>query len=819
MRQFWLKTFLLLFVSTLAWGTATVTGHVSTPSTGIASGTNFVTFDLQGCGNNPAHATQGGEQGTLTQRARFPIDATGNIKAADGVSAAAIVRNDQISCGGQTSSTFYLVTIYINNSPIPGQPQKYRITSSTFVLDTALPLTVNPVVPAPTGDTTYVRLDGANRPAKNVGPTLYADWFTGTDIGSQINACLVALPATGGTCDASAITGTVSNATNPVGGLSGKPFTLILGQTVINDSSCWVFTNDGASPPSQGNIRILGAGYDASSVTAGKTPVFGTIINNSCNTGVAKFDTRGKSTMEIAGITFQDSSGDSLPFWQTTNTILLFHNNQCYGSKNGTANNQDCIVLGSTTMNIDGSSTAAFQGYGTYIQHNFFNHIRRAVYGQTFVNDVPVTQNIIWAQAGSNLTGGAAIEFSAIGGQTNVGNQVRDNLIEVTNYPYGIKFSLNGYNNTISGNGCFDPTGTHLACTRFENLSEFNLVEDGFRNDTYGGISEDGGSFGTNTFITAHQSQTSTMPQFFNFTGNIKFTGASLAPAFNVKLSSNNDEYWWGASAAGQSSLGLWLYPAGGTGEPLVTFRRYDTNQRGVYLNASTTGYFEGAADIRVRAAGGSSLWLGTNSTPDGILLQDSLVRVNNPVTFKTDNVFDIGASGASRPRDFFLGRNATVAGQLYANGNVVFLASAFTTDGTTNMQPVTGLQWVLPANTALNLPFSCSLLYHVNNAGASVTFGVQASVAPTNMVASGGIQTSTGGTEAWSLVEAITTTAATAIMTGGGGAIITDYTAHITGFIENPSQAANTLSIQVKTSVGANTVTVQRDSRCVLGS
>lgn len=158
-----LSLFLALF-SSLAFGTATVTGKVSTPATAVASGANFVQFELQGCGNNPAHATQPAEAATLTPSARFPIDASGNIVAADGVSAAAIVRNDQISCGGLTTSTFYLVTIFINNSPISGQPQKYRITASTFDLNTATPITVNPVVVAPTGDNTYLRLDAGNSP-------------------------------------------------------------------------------------------------------------------------------------------------------------------------------------------------------------------------------------------------------------------------------------------------------------------------------------------------------------------------------------------------------------------------------------------------------------------------------------------------------------------------------------------------------------------------------------------------------------------------------------------------------------------------------
>lgn len=155
---------LLMVVPVSAFGSATVTGRVSNPGTGVPSGSNFVQFELQGCGNNPARATQAGEAATLTALARFLVDASGNIKASDGVSGAVIVRNDQISCGGVTTSTFYLATVFSNNSPVAGSVQKYRITSSSFDLNSALPISINPVVPAPSGDTTYARLDGANTP-------------------------------------------------------------------------------------------------------------------------------------------------------------------------------------------------------------------------------------------------------------------------------------------------------------------------------------------------------------------------------------------------------------------------------------------------------------------------------------------------------------------------------------------------------------------------------------------------------------------------------------------------------------------------------
>jgi hypothetical protein len=47
---------------------------------------------------------------------------------------------------------------------------------------------------------------------------------------------------------------------------------------------------------------------------------------------------------------------------------------------------------------------------------------------------------------------------------------------------------------------------------------------------------------------------------------------------------------------------------------------------------------------------------------------------------FTPDNTYDIGASGATRPRDFFLGRNATIGGTLGVTGTAASPTSAPTT-------------------------------------------------------------------------------------------------------------------------------------------
>jgi hypothetical protein len=67
----------------------------------------------------------------------------------------------------------------------------------------------------------------------------------------------------------------------------------------------------------------------------------------------------------------------------------------------------------------------------------------------------------------------------------------------------------------------------------------------------------------------------------------------------------------------------------------------------------SNTGVFAPAADQIGLTAGGTGM----------LLVQASNVQVAGPLLFAPDNTADIGALGATRPRDLWLGRNLAVAG------------------------------------------------------------------------------------------------------------------------------------------------------------
>lgn len=244
----------ILLLSTFAFGTATVTGKVNNPGLGVVSGSNYWTFELQGCGNNPARATQPGEQSTLTLYKRVAIDASGNSNDV-------IVRNDQISCGGQTTSTLYLVTLYLGNSPVPGTAQKYRITSPGFDLNTATAITVNPVVVAPTGDSTYARLDTGNIPGTGALVGLLSNFVSVKQFGARCD---------GTTDDQIAIQAAITY----VSGLGG-------GTVILPIGTCFVSTTGGTVtlPGDDGTCSNSGGSCPGGAITAEAVNTMPYILN------------------------------------------------------------------------------------------------------------------------------------------------------------------------------------------------------------------------------------------------------------------------------------------------------------------------------------------------------------------------------------------------------------------------------------------------------------------------------------------------------------------------------------------------------------
>lgn len=189
----------------------------------------------------------------------------------------------------------------------------------------------------------------------------------------------------------------------------------------------------------------------------------------------------------------------------------------------------------------------------------------------------------------------------------------------------------------------------------------------------------------------------------------------------------------------------------------------------------------------------------------------------------------DFGAAIAARSA---LGRNAATAGapafnttqdalgyQVAEIPSSVFVAGDFTTSGVgTAFELITGLTWTIPASTALNVPFSCKLVYHQNVATDAVAFGIRdVTVSPTNILGHGVMYTNTTASTEGNLV-ALASTTATAIVSATPSAITTNWLATISGFIEAPSNASSSaIQIMVSTATAADTVTVKRGSFCTL--
>lgn len=155
----------LLFAATCA--------HAQCPADGSGSGSVTVSGNLKDLGGVNAGSRNSFVRFTLTgYGSDIPRVITTNAIAAycydlhpnsSGVISGTIQGNDTIQVGGNpVGGTYYQVCIYFQNQIFACDP--YTITGSSFNLNSATPNSTNPVVPAPQGDTTYLRLDAGNSP-------------------------------------------------------------------------------------------------------------------------------------------------------------------------------------------------------------------------------------------------------------------------------------------------------------------------------------------------------------------------------------------------------------------------------------------------------------------------------------------------------------------------------------------------------------------------------------------------------------------------------------------------------------------------------
>lgn len=156
-----------------------------------------------------------------------------------------------------------------------------------------------------------------------------------------------------------------------------------------------------------------------------------------------KLKTNGMGELNITGMAFTNSGADTNQFIETTFTTLKVFNNSFSGAGPGLeASVTDAITLGNVSV--------GFQGYGTIISGNFFDKIRRGVYGGQFANAVVVRDNVWSASSGGNE---AILLDGTVGGAEQ--NVIKGNLFELVHYRYAVNFT-NSTSNTLIGNTYWD---------------------------------------------------------------------------------------------------------------------------------------------------------------------------------------------------------------------------------------------------------------------------------------------------------------------------------------------------------------------------
>jgi len=167
-----LLTIFFLFCSP-SFATTTVTGVLKTLGTTNSTG-GFVRFWLRGCaGNQPRVAGTGiiaPSQGGVFYF-DFPTSSSGLVSGTlYSTRDVTGTTNGEIECGGSLTAVWYGMQVFSGGKGGPETPIAANNTA-TIDVSNVTPITTTPVVPSPTGDNTYLRLDGGNSPV--TGPVSF----------------------------------------------------------------------------------------------------------------------------------------------------------------------------------------------------------------------------------------------------------------------------------------------------------------------------------------------------------------------------------------------------------------------------------------------------------------------------------------------------------------------------------------------------------------------------------------------------------------------------------------------------------------------
>ncbi len=273
---------------------------------------------------------------------------------------------------------------------------------------------------------------------------------------------------------------------------TGKPLIFPAGQ--FDFSNQWVISSDRTARFKP--LTIIGAGADAQSTTLDYVPSGGTVLNFKYASG-PKIVSKGIGSVKIRGVSIYNSGTDNNFFIYTECTKLDIDSSVSFWGNTSTRN-------GGIQFGGD-NTTTGFQGYGTVINGPYFQKIHNAGYFGTWANAIVFTNANIWNGSG----GEAAFKFVPGAGQSNAGNIITGNLIEMTNYSYGMTGNGTITGNYFAGNGFYDPGDVNKIDYNFPTAT-FNTFIEGF-SPAGEAVFIDNVAFKNNLVLRNNQSQASSL--------------------------------------------------------------------------------------------------------------------------------------------------------------------------------------------------------------------------------------------------------------------------------------------------------------------